>query len=270
MAADFTGKVVVITGAGNGIGRAAALEFAARGAAVAVIDRNRDAGQQTAAEIARAHGTACFQGADVSSRADVERCVATIGAELGGIDVLVNNAGIQRYGTAADTTDEIWDEVMNVNLRSAFLMSRAAIPEIIRRGGGAIVMVGSVQSLGAAGNSAAYVTSKHAVLGLVRSIAADFARNGIRCHCVCPGAIDTPMLQFGISQAADPDRARQTCENVHLFRRLGTPEEVARVIVFLASDDSSFMTGQPVLVDGGLMTPVGGTSFLDSGTGSRK
>jgi NAD(P)-dependent dehydrogenase (short-subunit alcohol dehydrogenase family) len=270
MATDFADKVVVITGAGTGIGRATALEFAGRAAAVAVVDRNRDTGQRTAEDIAHAGGNARFVEADVSARADVERSVAAVTAAFGGIDVLVNNAGIQRYGTAADTSDDIWDEVMNMNLRSAFLMSRAAIPHIVSRGGGAIIMVGSVQSLGAVGNSAAYVTSKHALLGLVRSIAVDFARDQLRCHCVCPGAIDTPMLQFGISQAADPVKARQTCENVHLFRRLGTPEEVARVIVFLSTSDSSFMTGQPILVDGGLMAPVGGTSFLDSGTGSRK
>ncbi|HET8547456.1 MAG TPA: SDR family oxidoreductase [Bryobacteraceae bacterium] len=270
MPADFTGKAIMVTGAAAGIGRAAALEFATRGGSVALIDRNAEAGQDAAAEILRRGGVACFLHADVSSRPDSERCVAVVRERFGGIDVLVNNAGIQRYGTAADTPDEIWDEVMDVNLRGPFLMSRAAIPAMIARGGGAIIMVGSVQSLGAVGNSAAYVTSKHAVLGLARSIAVDFARDGIRCHCVCPAAIDTPMLQFGISQAADPARARETCENLHLFRRLGAPEEVAHVIGFLAGSDSSFMTGHPVLVDGGALTPIGGSSFLESGTGSRK
>ena len=126
-----------------------------------------------------------------------------------------------------------------------------------------------MQSLGGVTNSTAYVTSKHAALGLVRSIALDFAPKGIRAHCVCPGAIDTPMLRWAASISPDPAKVIEACEKLHLFRRLGTAAEVARVIAFLASDDASFMTGQPVLVDGGCMVPIGGASFIEGGQGAR-
>ena len=158
---------------------------------------------------------------------------------------------------------------MAVNVTGPFLMARATLPHLIERGGGSVIIVGSVQSLGGVTNSTAYVTSKHAALGLVRSIALDFAPKGIRAHCVCPGAIDTPMLRWAASMSPDPAKVIETCERLHLFRRLGTAAEVARVIAFLASDDASFMTGQPILVDGGCMVPIGGTSFIERGTGSQ-
>lgn len=268
MSTQFKDKVAVVTGAGSGIGRAAAQEFGVRGAAVAVVDRREPAARETAASIARGGGTAEPYAADVSVRGEVDACVAAIVQRFGGIDILVNNAGIQRYGTAVTTSDEVWDEVMAVNLRSAFLMSRAAIPHIIERGGGSVITVGSVQSVGAVGNSAAYVTSKHGLLGLARSIALDFALQGIRSHCVCPGAIDTPMLRWSASLAKDPREVIAACERLHLFRRLGKPSEIAKVIAFLASDESSFMTGHPILVEGGALTPVGGAAFYEGGTGA--
>jgi NAD(P)-dependent dehydrogenase (short-subunit alcohol dehydrogenase family) len=239
--------------------------FAEAGAAVALVDCNAETGREAAGAIAAAGARSVFVHADVSSRADAERAVATARDTFGGIDVLVNNAGILRYGTAADTSDEIWDQVMGVNVRAVFLMCRAALPALIARGGGAIVTVGSVQSLGTVANSAAYITSKHAVLGLVRSIATDFARHGIRSNCVCPGAIDTPMQHWGVAQARDPEAALRANAAIHLLRRLGSPDEVARVILFLAGSGSSFMTGQAVCVDGGAMLPVGGASLVHGG-----
>ena len=180
--------------------------------------------------------------------------------------MLAHSAGIQRYGTATTTSEEQWEEVRSVNLTSAFLMSQHVLPGMIEEGG-AIILVGSVQSVGAFGNSAAYVTSKHAMLGLARSIALDFARSGVRCYCVCPGAIDTPMLRASAALDADPAGVLRACERLHLFKRLGQPDEVARVITFLASSDASSMTGTAIMVDGGCMVPIGGDAFNEEGTG---
>ena len=269
MSTEFSGKVVIATGAASGIGRATAEEFARRGAAVALVDRDHAALVQAATAIANGGGKVKSFPLDIANASAVEQTVAEIAGELGGVDVLAHSAGIQRYGTAVTTSDAVWAETMAVNVTGAFLMARAAIPRIVERGGGSVIIVGSVQSLGAAVNATAYVTSKHAVLGLVRSIALDFAQQGIRAHCVCPGAIDTPMLHWAASLAPEPGKVIEACEKLHLLRRLGTPQEVARVIAFLAGDNASFMTGHPVLVDGGCMVPIGGAAFIESGTGSQ-
>lgn len=257
---------MAVTGGASGIGEATAREFARLGATVAVIDRDTDNGERVAAE-ASAGGTARFFAADVSDAYNVAATVERVRQVFGPITVLAHSAGIQRYGTAITTSDEVWNEVLAVNLTSAFLMSRHVLPGMIEAGGGAIIHVGSVQSVGAVGNSAAYVTSKHALLGLARSIALDFARSGVRCYCVCPGAIDTPMLRASAELDADPAGVLRACERLHLFKRLGQPEEVARVIAFLASSDASFMTGTAVMVDGGCMVPIGGDAFNEEGTG---
>lgn len=267
---DFKGKVTLITGGASGIGQACSLEFAARNAAVAVVDRDMNAGRQTAEEIHRNGGTAKFFPLDVSLRAQVEKVVSEIVAEFGGIDVLVNNAGIQRYGTAVSTSEEEWDEVMNINLKSAFLLSKYTIPEMIKRGGGSIVITGSVQSVSAQRNSVHYVVSKHGLLGLTRAIALDFGKQNIRANCVLPGAIDTPLVRWAASLDPQPDRVFQTLDQMHLRGKMGKPEEVARVIVFLASDLASFMTGSAVMVDGGLTVPVGGMACQESSTGATK
>ncbi|MGC9997163.1 MAG: SDR family oxidoreductase [Terriglobia bacterium] len=267
---DFTGKVAVVTGGASGIGEACVREFAARHAAVAMVDCKAGAGEQTVAELRQKGATLKYFQADVSSRAEVERLVPQVVASFGGIDVLVNNAGIQRYGSATTTTEEEWDEVMAVNLKGAFLMSKYAIPEIIKRGGGAIVMTGSVQSVTAQQNSLAYVTSKHGLLGLMRSIALDFGRQNIRANCVMPGAIDTPLLRWAASRDGDPEKVVAGCAGLHIRGTLGQPEEVARVIVFLASDLASFVTGAAYAVDGGLLVPAGGMAFQGAGLGAPK
>jgi NAD(P)-dependent dehydrogenase (short-subunit alcohol dehydrogenase family) len=216
---------------------------------------------------AEAGETVRFFPADVSNGQDAAAAVNAVHRAFGALTVLAHSAGIQRYGTAVSTSDEVWNEVLAVNVTSAFLMSRHVLPRMIESGGGAIILVGSVQSAGAVGNSAAYVTSKHALLGLARSIALDFARSGVRCYCVCPGAIDTPMLRASAALDPDPAAVLRGCERLHLFNRLGQPEEVARVIAFLASQDASFMTGTAVMVDGGCMVPIGGAAFHEQGTG---
>lgn len=267
---DFMGKVVVVTGGASGIGRACAREFAARRAAVAVVDRDAKNGEGAVAEIRGAHATAMYFNCDLTKAAQVERMVSEIVSRFGGVDVVVNNAGIQRYGTVVTLSVEEWDEVIDVNLRSAFLVSKYAIPAMLARGGGSIVITGSVQSAAAQRNSAHYVVSKHGLLGLARSIALDFGRQNIRANCVLPGAIDTPMLRWAANLDSNPERVLQACDSLHIRGRMGTAEEVARVIVFLASDLASFVTGAAINVDGGLLVPVGGMSFQESGTGASK
>lgn len=267
---DFKGKVAVVTGGGSGIGEATVRAFAKRNAAVAVVDRNAQAGGRIASELIQKGGEARAFSVDVSSAGQVEKLIPQIVSELGGLDILVNCAGIQRYGTVTSLTEAEWDEVMNVNLKSSFLTCKFAIPEMIKRGGGSIVIVGSAQSVAALRNSAHYVVSKHGLLGLARSISLDYGGQGIRANCVLPGAIDTPMLRWAASLDPNPEKVLQACDRMHIRGKMGLPEEVANVIVFLASDMASFVTGSAVMVDGGLLVPAGGMSFAESGTGSTK
>jgi len=262
---NFDGKVVLITGGSSGIGAACVKEFAARKAAVAIIDR------QPLAEGSLGRGNrAEYFRADVSRATEVQQVIRAIVSCFGGIDVVVNNAGIQRYGSVTTISEEEWDEVLNVNLKSAFLVSKYAIPEMLKRGGGAIVMTGSVQSVTAVRNSAHYVTSKHALLGLTRSIALDYGKQNIRANCVLPGAIDTPMLRWSASLDTDSARVLAACDRLHIRGKMGRAEEVARVIAFLASDLASFMTGAAIPVDGGMLVPTGGMAFQETGTGAVK
>jgi NAD(P)-dependent dehydrogenase (short-subunit alcohol dehydrogenase family) len=260
-------KVAVVTGGASGIGYACAQELGERGVSVAIIDREGCAGARALQEL-RALGRAVeFVRADVSQSREVESAVREVMTKFGRIDILVNNAGIQRYGTVTTTSEEEWDEVLNANLKSAFLVSKYVIPEMMHNGGGAVVIVASVQSFAAQRNSAAYVSSKHALLGLTRSMAIDYAKKCIRVNCVCPGAIDTPMLRWAVSLDPDPDRVMEACGKSHVLGRIGHPREVARVVAFLASDQASFMTGSAVMVDGGLLVPAGGMAFQETGTG---
>lgn len=267
---DFSGKVVVVTGGAMGIGKETAREFAARHGAVAIVDRDQKAGAATARELAAAGGNVHFFPADVGVRTEVEKLIPAMVAQFGGIDILINNAGIQRFGSVLSTPEELWDEVMAANLKSAYLMSRSAVPEIRKRGGGAIVITGSVQSVGAVVNSVAYVTSKHGLLGLTRAMALDHAKHNIRVNLVCPGSTDTPLVRNIAAASDNPQRVLDACAGAHAIKRLIRPEEVARVIVFLASDLASFVTGEAVMVDGGMMIACGGMAFQESGTGAGK
>jgi NAD(P)-dependent dehydrogenase (short-subunit alcohol dehydrogenase family) len=263
---DFSGRVVLITGASSGIGAACVREFAKRNAAVAMVDRQLPGSESAISGESRTARLAYFR-ADVSRQAEVEQLISQVVAGFGGLDILVSNAGIQRFGTATTTTEEEWDEVLNVNLKSAFLMCKYSIPEMIKRGGGAIVVTGSVQSLTAQRNSVHYVVSKHGLLGLVRSVALDYGKQNIRANCVLPGAIDTPMLRWAASLDSHPDRVLREADRLHIRGTKGQPEEVARAIVFLASDLAAFITGVALPVDGGLLVPAGGMYFQEAGTG---
>jgi meso-butanediol dehydrogenase / (S,S)-butanediol dehydrogenase / diacetyl reductase len=267
---DFKRKVAVVTGGGSGIGKACAQEFVERNAAVAVVDRDAKTGKETASELKSSGGNVEFFQVDVSSASEVEKLIPQIVSTLGGIDILVNNAGIQRYGTVTTISEDEWDEVLNINLKGAFLMSKFAIPQMIERGGGSIVITGSVQSVAAQRNSVHYVVSKHGLLGLARCIALDYGRQNVRANCVLPGAIDTPMLRWAANLDSHPEKVLEACDSLHMRGKMGQPEEVAHVIVFLASDLASFMTGSAVMVEGGLLVPVGGMAFQQSGTGATK
>jgi NAD(P)-dependent dehydrogenase (short-subunit alcohol dehydrogenase family) len=265
---DLKDKVAIVTGGAMGIGEAAARRLAAEGAAVAVLDTNREAGEKTAAQIASS-GAACeFFACDVSAASEASRAVDAVVAKFGPIDILVSNAGIQDYGDVLTTTEQAWDRLLGVNLKGCFLMSKFAVPHMLKRGSAAIVVVGSVQSMTAVGNSVAYVTAKHGLLGLTRAMALDYAQKGIRVNCVCPGSIDTPMLRWAASLDPDPESVIRTCGGMHAMGRIGRSEEVADAIVYLASPLASFITGAILVVDGGMLVPTGGMAFQAGGTGA--
>lgn len=268
MSMSFRNKVVVVTGGAMGIGEATARRFSELGGAVAILDVDSERGPKTARSLSSPQARVEFYPCNVGSAGEVESALSSVMAEMGGIDVLVSNAGIQRYGTVVDTSPDLWDEVLTINLKGCFHLAKYGLPALIRRGGGALVAVGSVQSLAALGNSAAYVTAKHALLGLVRSIALDYAQYNIRANCVCPGAIDTPLLRWAASLDPNPERVIDTCNQAHALGRIGRAEEVANVIAFLSSDSASFVTGAALLVDGGMMVPAGGMFFQKGSTGA--
>ena len=263
---NFDGKVAIVTGAAKGIGEAAARRLSESGASVALLDVDEKAGKATASSIKRGEFFRC----DVSSAAQVERAVNEVAERFGGIDIVVSNAGIQEYGDVVGTSEELWDRVLDINLKGCFLISKYSVPHMLKRGSGAIVVVGSVQSMSAIGGSAAYVTAKHGLLGLVRAMALDYAQKGIRVNCVCPGAIDTPMLRWAANLDPNPQKVIETCDRMHAMGRIGQPNEVANAIAYLASDAASFITGAALLVDGGMLVPAGGMGFQESGTGAAK
>ena len=253
----FDNRVVIVTGGALGMGGTTAFEFAREGASVAVADVNPQAGNAIAARMRDAGLKGLFVEADVSRGADCQRVVAeTVGA-FGGVDVLFNNVGIQSpdsYLNVEDTPEELWDRILGVNLKSYFLMAKHAIPEIRRRGGGVIINNASVQGLQSQPLVPPYAASKGGVLSLTRQMALDYAREGIRVLAICPGAIDTEMLRAAAAlEGGDIEETIRRFGSSHPIGRIGTGQDIANVVLFLASDKASFMTGEYVCVDGGYM-----------------
>jgi NAD(P)-dependent dehydrogenase (short-subunit alcohol dehydrogenase family) len=249
-------KVAIVTGAGRGIGRAIACLFAAEGAAVAVAARTAAEGEETVALIERGGGQARFIPTDVSQDAQVRNLVAETVRRYGRLDALVNNAGIGGPGKPLDETSEgEWDQVIDTNLKGCYLGMRYAIPHMRQTGGGAIVNLSSVLAEHTLPGCTAYTASKAAIIGLTKATALEVGRNGIRVNCILPGSVDTPMMWDGLTQDERVEVEPLVADAAPLGK-VGEPEEIARVALFLASDASSFMTGASVLVDGGLLTRI--------------
>ncbi len=245
------GKKALITGGASGIGRAAALLFAHEGAAVAVADLNKAAGQAVVDQIQGEGGRAIFIRCDVTQAGDCRRTVEQTVAELGGLDVLFNNAGIIRRATVVDADEADWDRIMAVNVKSVFLMSKVAVPVMAAAGGGAIVNTASGWGLVGGQKAAAYCASKGAVVLLTKAMALDHGPHGIRVNCICPGDTDTVMLHQEAAQLGEPVDRFLADSAQRPLGRLGRPEEVAQAALYLVSDAASFVTGAALVVDGG-------------------
>lgn len=252
MVTDFAGKVVLVTGGGSGMGRAMIREFSSRGATAVAVDIDQDAAQRTIDELA---GPGTAYRVDVSSPEQTAGLVADVEAEFGRIDVLCNNAGVlDDYTPAADTSVELWNRVIGVDLTGPFLLSRAVIPGMIARGGGAIVNTASVSSFVAGGGGAAYTAAKHGILGLTKQLAFDYGKHNVRANAVCPGAIQTGMTEYLLTPEGRNPHVDAAIEGTPAGR-WGRPEEVAKLAAFLASDDAGFIHGAGYLIDGGWTLP---------------
>jgi NAD(P)-dependent dehydrogenase (short-subunit alcohol dehydrogenase family) len=243
--------VAVVTGAASGIGRGIAQRLAEMGATVAILDIDDTKGHAAAQEIERDGGRAVYLSADVRSRSDCQRAVQQVISELGRIDILCNNAGVAIRKDLASLSEDEWDLALDVTLKSVYLLSREVIPHMMRAGGGAIINTGSGWSLKGGPKAAAYCAAKGGVLNLTRAMAIDYGKHNIRVNCVCPGDVDTPLLQSECQQLGqDPVQFMRSAADRPLAR-VGTPDDVANAVLFLASKMSAWITGAHLVVDGG-------------------
>lgn len=249
----FEGKVVAVTGGASGIGEATARRFGAEGARVAIVDRDAERGEWVAAELQGQGIEALFVSSQIEQEEAAAAFVQLTVTRFGRLDVLVNNAGIRLYQTVVEASAESWERILAVNVKSYAFCAKAAIPAMRQAGGGSIVNVASIRSVTAGGNMTQYDTSKAAVAGLTRGLAMDHAMEGIRVNAVCPGPIFT---RFHENRAREAGKAaeefKETFARGVMLQRPGTPEEVAACILFLASDDASYVTGTCLFVDGGI------------------
>ena len=250
-AMQLANKVAIVTGGASGIGRAAALLFAREGAAVALADLNAKAGQDVVSEIQDTGGRAFFESIDVSKAADCRSLVEHTLREFGKIDILFNNAGIIRRATILDLSEEDWDRVMAVNVKSMFLLSREVIPHMQKAGGGSIINTSSGWGLTGGAKAAVYCASKGAVVLLTKAMAVDHGPQNIRVNCICPGDTDTGMLRSEAQQLGEANDRFLAEAAKRPLGRVGTPDEIARAALYLAGDASSFVTGAALVVDGG-------------------
>jgi len=249
-------RVAIITGAGSGIGRASAILFAKEGAKVVVADFVPQSGLETVDIIKKNGGEAISVDADISKASDAEKTVKSAVKIYGKLDILFNNAGINLERTVTETTEPEWDRVQNINLKGVFLCSKYAIPEMIRGGGGVIINTASIRGLVGQYHLAAYCASKGGVVLLTKAMALDYGSNNIRVNCICPGGIETPMHLAFLATLKDPElEVQETLKKIPLGR-MGQPEDVARVALFLASDESAYLTGLAIPVDGGRIQNV--------------
>jgi len=255
MAGRLTNKTAIVTAAGQGIGRACAVRFAAEGAHVVINDIRADAADEVVAEIGAAGGRASTFVADVGQSERVQAMITETAARYGRLDVLVNNAASPAFGRVEDMSDELWRAVFAVTLDATFYGLRAAIPVMAAGGGGSIINTASAAGVGGAAGLAAYGSAKAAVLNLTRTAAIEAAARGVRVNAVCPGSIDTPPLRMFVDALPG---GRAAFERQIPVKRIGTPEEIANVALFLASDEASYVTGAMIVADGGVLAGIGG------------
>jgi NAD(P)-dependent dehydrogenase (short-subunit alcohol dehydrogenase family) len=248
----LAGQTALITGGGTGIGRAIALAFAREGAQVAVAGRRMEKLQEIVEVIEQQGGAALAVNVDVTNAADASRAAAETTARFGRLNILVNNAGRLHVSTIETIPEEEWDRVIDVNMKGPFLMSRAALPELRKAGGGAIVNIGSILGLIGAKERAAYCASKGGVTMLTKAMAVDHAHEKIRVNCICPAIVETALVRGLFDSAPDGEALRRARAALIPLGRMGTPEDVAEMAVFLASRESSWMTGAVIPLDGGL------------------
>jgi NAD(P)-dependent dehydrogenase (short-subunit alcohol dehydrogenase family) len=256
MGVRLTGKVAVITGAARGVGAGIAELFAREGAAVVAVDVLREPLQDTVARIQSKGWTATALATDISFREGNTSAIQCAVNEYGGLDCFVANAAIQRFAKLADTTCDMWDEVQAVNLRGVFLGCQAAIPEMIRRGGGSLILTASVLGIAGDGDLAAYGAAKGGLRALCRSVAVAYGVHQIRCNTICPGDVRTPIFEEYIQRTEDPDAEFRRLLAFYPLGRVASPEDIANAAAFLASDESAYITGTDLVVDGGLLAKV--------------
>ncbi|HTA22441.1 MAG TPA: SDR family oxidoreductase [Terriglobales bacterium] len=252
MSPRLQGKVAIVTGAGTGIGRACALAMAREGARLALVGRRHEKLQELARDIGDSAQTITIA-ADVSKKADIENLVARAVARFGSINVLLNNAGVLHIGNVEQITEEQWDETFNVNVRGLWMLSSAVLPQMRKAGGGAIINVASVLGINGARNRASYAPSKGAVVLLTKCMAIDHGHENIRVNAICPSFVETDLTAAVLSTAPDPQAVRRERITLHPLGRLGHPEDIAGLAVYLASDESSWVTGSVFPVDGGYL-----------------
>lgn len=252
---SFTNKTVIVTGGANGIGEGCVRVFHRENASVVILDSDTKNAEKLRNEL----GTkVLFVECDISKEANVKQAMDLAVKKFGNIDVLVNNAGIMRYASVTETTEEVWDAVMNTNVKGAFLCAKHAIPSMQKKGCGIVINISSAQAFMVQDKLAAYATSKSALLGLTRSIAVDYAPD-IRSVAICPGGIDTPLNREAFQKSPDPEKTRQATIDIHLVKRMGTSQEIGEMAAFAASEKGSFLNGHPIRIDGGVGTKIGGS-----------